>query len=179
MENTRPPWTGRLVRLRALERQDLSTTRAWVNNPQIAKWEGHLFPISSAQEERWFEETLRNENRKALIIERLDDKKALGCVTFDVDWKNLKGRLAITIGEIGEWNKGYGGDAIRTAVRAGFEEIALNRIDCLVLSENTRSVKMFQGCGFRAEGTLRGNLVWAGKPRDQVILSILRDDWNA
>ena len=49
---------GERVRLRAIERSDIPTFLRWFNDPQIRHYLLMFQPMSSAEEERWFERHL-------------------------------------------------------------------------------------------------------------------------
>ena len=70
-------WVGQLTRLRALERDDLRYTHKWTNDPRNVEFDAHVFPISMAQEEEWFESRLRDPNRNVLVIEKSEDSRAI------------------------------------------------------------------------------------------------------
>jgi len=47
--------TGERIRLRAVEREDLPFFVEWLNDPEVVKGLVINFPLSTIDEERWFE----------------------------------------------------------------------------------------------------------------------------
>jgi len=77
------------------------------------------------------------------------------------------------------WSKGIMGEALSEMFRFGFEEMGLNRIQCLIIPENKRSIKLIQTLGFKQEGVLRENSIFEGKFKDDVVFSLLKKEWLA
>ncbi|MBN1899805.1 GNAT family N-acetyltransferase [Candidatus Sumerlaeota bacterium] len=86
------------------------------------------------------------------------------------------------IGEIGyelareQWNKGFMTEALRAAVKYGFDSLGLNRIQLTIRPENKASSRMAEKSGFSREGLLRD---WEydtqkNKWRDMLMFSMLR-----
>ena len=169
-------WTGQKVRLRALERDDLSLTHKWANTPEILEYEGNPFPVSMAEENSWYESRLRDDHRTVLIIETLDDGRPIGNLYFDIDWRHRSVELSITIGDLDVQGKGYGTDALRTAVQHAFDELGLNRVSASILAFNGRSIRAFEKAGFTQEGIGRQCYLWHGAFQDMVRMSILREE---
>ena len=45
--------------------------------------------------------------------------------------------------------------------------------------DNERARRAYEAAGFQAEGVARGSAFFQGKHRDELILSILRPEWEA
>ncbi len=90
------------------------------------------------------------------VICRLADDKPIGTVGLhDLDFVNGNAEFGISIGEKGEWNKGYGTDALRAICDFGFGELRLERIELEVYADNARGRRSYEKAGFGLEGTLR------------------------
>jgi ribosomal-protein-serine acetyltransferase len=64
-------------------------------------------------------------------------------------------------------------------VRFSFEELGMNRVVILCASDNVRSCAVPERLGFTKEGTFRQReLVPGREPRDQIVYSLLRLDWQ-
>jgi len=74
------------------------------------------------------------------------------------------------------WGKGLMREALRAALRYGFEVMALNRIQAIIDCENVRSIRLVQRLGFQQEGVLRQNSVFRGEFRDEACFSLLREE---
>jgi len=170
-------WEGNKVRLRKIEKNDIKFTQKWYNDPEIVKFTGNLFPVSTFEEEKWFEKVILDDRRKVFIIEKLNDGQPIGDFYIDVDWRHRHAELSITIGETNIHNKGYATDAIHTAIRYIFNRLGLNRVYSRVFNFNKASLKAFEKCGLKKEGILRQEFYWNGAYQDRVVMSLLKDDF--
>lgn len=105
------------------------------------------------------------------------DGNIVGAIGFDWSEKNNRA-------EVGYWlSQNYNGRGIMTrALRAlekfGFETLGLNRIEILVDAENTKSRAVAMRTGYVQEGTLRQSMMLYGRPRDMVMYSKLKSEWE-
>lgn len=79
---------------------------------------------------------------------------------------------------IGEdyWGKGIATSAVALAVRYGFEEMDLRRIDAGVFDYNVGSMRVLEKCGFQKEGIARHAAFKLGKVLDEHRFAIVRDE---
>jgi RimJ/RimL family protein N-acetyltransferase len=59
------------------------------------------------------------------------------------------------------WGRGYATEAASACVRAGFDELGLDRILADVDPENSASIRVLQKAGFRPAGEQDGELLYA------------------
>jgi RimJ/RimL family protein N-acetyltransferase len=83
------------------------------------------------------------------------------------------------VGQTDCQNQGYGTEAVRLAMRFGFEELNLNRIELCVFDHNPRGIRVYEKCGFVAEGRMRQASFRHGQYRDVLRYAILRSEWSA
>ena len=168
---------GDSVRLRAIERSDLSRCVRWLNDPEVVRYLAAYFPLSMAQEERWFERLLSDEDRRVFAIEA-EDGTHIGNIGIDgLDWKNRSAALGIFIGEQECWGHGYGTDAVRTLLRFAFEELNLHRVWLTVHDDNPRAIRCYEKCGFRQEGRDREARFSNGEYHDELRMGILESEF--
>ena len=174
---------GKRVRLRAVEREDVTKFHEWVNDPEVTRGLALYLPMSFADEENWFNSlTKRDQKEKPLAIEIRKGKnwKLIGnCGVFDFDPVNSSAELGIMIGEKSEWNKGYGSEVMSLLMKHCFETLNLNRVFLKVYTENIRAVRSYEKAGFVLEGRLREAVYKFGKYDDILIMSVLRSEWIA
>lgn len=77
------------------------------------------------------------------------------------------------------WGRGLMTEAASAVVAHGFEDRGLARIYAFVPVGNDPSARVLEKLGMRREGILRSNRVVHGKRIDDVLYSILREDWRA
>jgi RimJ/RimL family protein N-acetyltransferase len=162
------------VKLRALERSDLERSLRWVNDPDVTRFTGTLFPISSAEEEAWYARIQQDSSQRVFAIEAEDGVHIGNCGFRDVQVIPRKAELWIYIGEGSRQDRGYGPAAIGELLAFGFQRMNLHRIWVRVFSYNERAVRAFEKCGFAREGLLRDDVFRDGRYHDTHILSILR-----
>jgi RimJ/RimL family protein N-acetyltransferase len=75
--------------------------------------------------------------------------------------------------------RGYAGEAVTALVDYLFKAFPINRIECCTSTDNLASLRLAEKCGFIREGVLRGMVFVAGRYVDDVLLSMLRADWEA
>jgi UDP-4-amino-4,6-dideoxy-N-acetyl-beta-L-altrosamine N-acetyltransferase len=164
---------GKKVILRALEKEDLTHCVRWINDSEITKGLGIIFPISQYEEEKWYENYVKDEKNKIFAIET--EKTYIGNVGLhDIDWINRKALLGIMIGEKKYLSKGYGTDAITTLLEFAFDTMNLNKISLTVFENNQRAIRCYEKCGFTREGVMREDLFRDGKFHDTLFMSILK-----
>jgi ribosomal-protein-alanine N-acetyltransferase len=75
------------------------------------------------------------------------------------------------------WGKGLMHEALVEAIRFGFEVMELNRIEATANAKNVRSLTLAERLGFKKEGLQRQKYRYKGQFHDEVLLSILKEDW--
>ena len=78
------------------------------------------------------------------------------------------------------WRQGIMTEALSAIIDFGFGEIELNRLEAVVMPENTASIKMLEKLGFRKEGLLEEYEKWGSKGFvDLCMFAMLRKVWSA
>jgi len=171
---------GRLVRLRALKSDDARVSFEWRNDFDLVSLQGGNFlPVSAEREREWIDTAVKNDsNNLRLAIEVRDGGKYIGNVGLtSIDWRNRRGEFGIFIGDRSEWGKGYGQDATRTMLGFAFNELNLARVYLSVRVDNRPAINIYEKCGFRQEGLLRGHLFRGGRYLDVYCMGILRQEF--
>jgi RimJ/RimL family protein N-acetyltransferase len=86
--------------------------------------------------------------------------------------------LGIVIGDKNYWGQGYGTDAVRAVLRWAFDYLNLNRVWLTVYDYNERAFRCYAKCGFRHEGTMRQAKYADGEHHDELMMGILRDEFQ-
>jgi [ribosomal protein S5]-alanine N-acetyltransferase len=77
------------------------------------------------------------------------------------------------------WRQGIMIEALKAIINLGFDEMDLNRIEAVVLPENTASIKLLEKLGFENEGVLKEYENWGSKGYvDLCMFSLLRKTWH-
>jgi ribosomal-protein-alanine N-acetyltransferase len=108
-------------------------------------------------------------------VERNDDPRLLGTVTLMPHLSQPRAEIGFIIGRE-YWGLGYAGEAQRTAIEFGFDELALHRIEADTHPENERSARSLERLGFQPEGLLRERWVVDGVLSDSQIWGLLASE---
>jgi RimJ/RimL family protein N-acetyltransferase len=174
--------SGKLVRLRALEREDLPTWWAMNNDLEVELAGGGdpPYPQSLARLQAEYESSAGNGGRDGSSFAIEADGQMIGhCALFNVDAVARTAAVGISIGNKEYWGRGYGRDAIGVLVRYGFRYLNLTRIWLDVHGRNERAQRAYRSCGFVEEGRLRRHVWSDGGFDDLVYMGLLRDEWAA
>jgi len=173
---------GMRVRLAPLERRHIDLFLKWFNDPEIMQYITMYKPMTRDMEEEWFENLKHKEDSVYFSIKIIDEEnsdKVIGnCAIQNINCKNRACSCGITIGEKNYQNKGYGTEAMELLVDYGFNTLNMNRIELSVYEFNSRAFKTYQKVGFVEEGRKRQARYHNGKYQDEIIMAVLREDWE-
>ena len=167
--------TGRLVRLREKQLEDVQQDYQWRRDPELAVYDAAQ-PLSMSYDA--FVSTVRGElespasHRRPYAIEELDGGKHIGNVMYYGHDPGLQeAELGVTIGDRAYWSRGYGSDAVRAVLGYLFRELGLRRVYLHTLTWNDRAQHAFSRAGLRpVREVKRGGY-------DFVLMEILRDEF--
>ncbi len=103
----------------------------------------------------------------------------IGAVGLEMNSFHKSGEIWIVLGEKSAWGKGYGQECIQVLGDYFFKKIKYNRLELAVSAEFAKGIIAYKKAGFKVEGVLR-KAEWdrfGRKFRDQVVMSILKDEW--
>lgn len=175
--------SGALVRLAADDPQTMSEALSrWGRDSEY--WRlldadpARLYSVKATRE--WLEQEQSREPSSNCIfsIYTLEDNRLIGETGLDgIVWNHAESFLGISLGEKGDWGKGYGTDAIRILLRYAFTELNLYRVSLDVFEYNPRAIRSYEKVGFKVEGRVRQFLNRDGKRWDMIFMGLLRDEW--
>jgi len=173
---------GEKVRLRAIERSDIQRFVRWLNDPEVTQFLLISSPLSTAMEEKWFDNQIQiaPSSGQILAIEVLvgDEWVHIGNTGLhDVDAVSRNAEFGIVIGEKAYWSRGYGTAATRLTLKHGFENLNLHRIFLHVYANNPRAIKTYEAAGFTREGVLRQGVYKNGRYLDMLVMAMLQPEW--
>ncbi|TFV56462.1 N-acetyltransferase [Geodermatophilus sp. DF01-2] len=174
--------SGERLRLRGLREDDLPDLVRWWQDPELGVLQkGSVSPPSEAAARELFTRWSANQDGGAgFSIETLptDDQPPtlVGHLSLsDVRPRTRSATFAIGLGPA-HLGRGYGSEATRLAVRYGFWEMNLHRIQLVAFAFNQRAVAAYRSAGFREEGRRRDALFHDGRYHDEVLMSVLSTD---
>jgi RimJ/RimL family protein N-acetyltransferase len=167
---------GQRVALRTVRETDLAAVYLLLND--VALQGEHLaLPLRSEPSFRKeFEETgFINAHRGRLLVTDLDDRVLGTIVYFSVNYMDGF-EIGYHLFDPAARNTGLMSEALLLAVRYLFSQHKINRLQIATAVDNEASKRLALKCGFRLEGTLRGNVFHHGHNRDSLLYSLLRAD---
>ncbi len=175
--------TGRLVRPRALDMDDLDRYIAWINDAEVTRFLGATLPaVPRGAEAAWLEKHVQRGfsfDDFTFAIDTLEGLHIGSISLHKPDAIDRKSVLGIMIGDKTCWDRGYGTDAIRTLLRFAFDETNLHRISLDVSADNLRGIACYRKCGFVEEGRLRDDRFTGGAYHDTLVMRVLEPEHRA
>ncbi|WP_286033939.1 GNAT family N-acetyltransferase [Fusobacterium necrogenes] len=169
---------GKVVTLRAIEKEDLELLREMLNDSEMENLVvGWSFPVSKYQQEKWYENSINDKNNLRFIVEV--EGEALGLATLtDIDWKNRKAFHGMKLAKQSNRRRGIGRDTVMAIMKYAFDELQLNRLDGSWFEENIPSKTMYMKCGWKEEGRLREYIFKNGRYRDLISTGVLKKEYD-
>jgi len=177
--SVKPTLTGDRVVLRPFVDADIAAFEAVLADPEVARLTGSPpEPPDPGRLRAWY--GTRNSQTDRLDLAVVD--KATGSCVGEVvlnEWDGHNGNCNFrTLIGPGGRDRGLGTEAVRLIVGYGFERLGLHRISLEVFAFNPRARRVYEKCGFVAEGTLR-QVLRDGEDRvDATVMSILAPEWT-
>ena len=176
--------TGRLV-LKPHSTTSAERMNKWRNDAELNYYDDEgpelLEKVPLERTQRYLERITHSEDDSIIrfAIHLKEGDSLIGtCMIALIDHYNRSCKLGISIGEKGEWGKGYGREAVSALIRICFNELNLNRIGAEIYAFNLRSLRLFQNAGFVREGVTRQAVFKRGCFEDAVQLGLLKREWN-
>lgn len=177
--------TGRLI-LRPHAASDAEKYQAWDADPELAYLNDddsdQYRPFTLDEAQAYLDEIGRQDARRGIVhfaIEKKADGAFIGyCMVADIERQHRRCKIGITIGEKSEWGQGYAREALVPVIDYCFDGLKLNRVVAEIYCLNERSRRLFEGLGFRHEGTLRQSVWKHGQALDDCLYGLLREDWK-
>ena len=171
---------GKKIDLVAVTMDYLTIYHKWINDPEVSDRLGVLwFPFNLEKEREWVEKNaIPDDYRKNFTIVTKNGKPIGNISLMEIDYTHRCATLGIMIGEKNYWDRGYGTDAMKTLLEFSFNTLGLHRIELRTLELNKRADACYKKCGFKMEGRKRKHWFYEGKYYDDLLMSILREDWD-
>lgn len=119
---------------------------------------------------------INNPGHLLLLIKEKDTDKLIGYVLVALDFKsNIFEIRRIVITKKGI---GYGKEAMKAVISYAFERTDTNRLWLDVYPDNIIGIKLYEGLGLHKEGVLRQNYKSERGYLDQIIYSLLRQEYK-
>ncbi|HMM64658.1 MAG TPA: GNAT family protein [Mesorhizobium sp.] len=74
--------------------------------------------------------------------------------------------------------QGHGRRLLAAVVDRAFRETQVHRLQIGLFPHNLRARRAYEAVGFKAEGVSRGSAFFHGEHRDELVMSLLRPEWE-
>lgn len=143
--------SGQKVIIKAIDKSDSQDILKWVNQEELRRLTGTLYPVSEFEHEEWIKKTLSSSDKKLFLVLEKNSARKLGTIglkNFNHTARNAELFISLKV------SGGYGTDAIETLVDYCFKRLNLHKIYLYVFESNTRAIRCYQKAGFVQEGCL-------------------------
>ncbi len=118
---------------------------------------------------------INDENFMLLMFKCKEDNRTVGYSLSHVNFKTEVFELRRIV--ISDKGKGYGKEAILGIIKYCFEVLKCNRFWLDVYPDNEKGIKLYKSIGMHHDGTLRQSYKSERGYLDQMIFSILKDEY--
>ena len=169
---------GRVVRLRAVEPEDVDVMYRWENDPAVWRVSGTLAPFSRHALMQFVEEQrldLYRTGQLRLIIETPEGTAVGTLDLFEFDPLHRRAGIGILIYDAAQRGRGYASDALETLRGYARETLGLHQLWCDVGADNEASLRLFDRAGFVRTGCKRDWILTPEGFRDLLTLQLIID----
>ena len=171
---------GKLVKLRALEEDDLSTLREWRNKQHVRKTTREFRLLDMINQKKWFVSMHNNYPPREIMFGVLNKKNRLIGITglTYIDWKNRHAEVSIYLSSKNWQKTSEGKDTLDLIIGYGFGELNLHRLWAEIFSLAKENIELFEKMKFIKEGTSREKLWRNGKWWNSFLYSKLSTEYT-
>lgn len=145
---------------------------------ELAKLTGSKSSFSEEEVKSFFLKALEDKERYFFLILSPEDKIIGECVVNEIDWELRSANFRIAIFQVIGRNKGLGTWVTEKVRDFVFEVLNLHRLSLNVYSFNPRAEKVYLKAGFKREGVLRDAVMLDGNYYDDILMAILKPEWE-
>ncbi|MBE5033630.1 GNAT family N-acetyltransferase [Gallalistipes aquisgranensis] len=166
-----------LIRLRAMEPEDIDILYLWENDTNVWKVSNTIAPFSKYILKQFIENQrydIYETKQLRLIIESKELRKPVGAIDlFDLDPYNRRAGVGILIYDRRDKGQGFASAALSTLIRYGFQMLGLNQLYCNIPATNVRSLALFKSKGFNIIGLKKEWTKTTSDWQDEYMLQLL------
>lgn len=148
--------SGSLVKLRALEPEDIEPLMSWENNPEFWHLSTTLAPFSKYALKQYIQlarHDIYTAKQLRLMVVDANSYVPIGTIDlYEYDPFHRRAGIGILIADKENRSKGYGKDALLTVMRYAKEVLQLHQLFAQIGADNVASKSLFEGVGFIQTG---------------------------
>jgi RimJ/RimL family protein N-acetyltransferase len=163
---------GPRLYLRPFDKSDIPLFVRWVNDQEVTRGLTITRPLSTTEEEQWFEQNVKDDSSVKLLMVLNEGDRPIGSIGLH-QISHLHGTAVMgwSIGETTDWGKGYGPEALRLLLDYAFLDLNLRKITAGVFDFNDKSQKALEKCGFQLEARLCRHRYRQGRYVDELLFA--------
>ncbi len=145
---------------------------------QIVRLTGCKAVFTQEEVFAFFQNAIESEDYYLFLLITPDGRIAGESILNEIDFTLRCANFRIGIFDSSERGKGIGTWMVETTRDFAFEELKLHRLELDVYSFNPRAERVYQKAGFRREGVLRDAVLDGQQYADDILMSILEEEWR-
>lgn len=171
---------GQKVYLRPYQLEEAAMVYRATFEPEVRKLTGTQVIFTFEQVQQFFQKSQGDSSRVDMVIVTQEGDVPVGEVVLnDINYNNRSANIRILIFAPENFSKGYGSEAMRLMLDYGFGQLNLHRVSLGVYNFNPRAIHVYEKLGFKREGVLRDALFHNHQYVDEIMMSILEDEFRA
>lgn len=170
---------GNNIHIRILERDDITRSKEWLNDPVLSDVMGYLPVFTLDAQLQWFDQISKDKSRFIFAICDNETNEHIGNVGLgNIDYIHRHGMFNIFIVNKTKRSKGLGTEAARLLLDFAFNRLNLNKVHLRTSARFVEANLMYKKIGFVQEGVMREHYFTDGKYEDKIIYSILKSEYH-
>ena len=141
-----------VIRLRAVEPEDLELLYQWENEEASWKLSNTLVPYSRYTLKKYIADSgksIYEAGQLRLMVDAIPEWRTVGTIDlYEFDHYHNRAAVGILIANPDDRKRGYGSAALTCLTEYAFKTLGLNQIWCNILKSNVESMKLFMHHGF-------------------------------
>jgi len=167
-----------IIRLRALESEDIDFLYKAENNPLFWEASGTQTPFSKYLLKKYLENShqdIYEAKQLRLVIVSIKDDQIIGFVDlFDFNPQHKRAGIGILILNKFQ-NKGYANETLNLFIDYAFKHINLHQIYANIVSDNKYSIQLFKKFLFKKIGIKKEWIFTDGKYKDVILYQLIHE----
>lgn len=163
------------VLLRPMEKCDTDDVLRMRSRPEVL---AELFtdePPTRETHLRWLERIQKEGTRQEFMIVDCSTGLNIGTIGLDhIDSRHGRAEFGVLIGEVEARGKGLALEAGQLLLDYAFNKLGLRRLYLHAFPENKPALRLYRKLGFSEEGLLHWHVIKNGRPRNVVVMAIVR-----
>lgn len=171
---------GERIYLRPLEESDAQKVLNATENQELRYITGTKGSFTLEQIQKHINNSKEDTSRYDFAICLSENNEMIGELSItNIDEHDRKADFRISMSAVELTGQGFGTEATRLVLNFVFKELKLNRLQLEVFSHNERGIKAYEKVGFKIEGVLRESLYYNEKYSDEIIMAIIKREYEA